>query len=133
MPPIKLFKHMLERMKCLSDFIYLEATDDGCLTLKIEADAVSVCSYFRDLKNLPIIGSRENEEESNERDRETDVQGPKNCSVRLSLKKLCDFVNALQFNPSKIICNFANRKYAHFFVIHEDDLVLQFLISSVLS
>jgi len=54
-------------------------------------------------------------------------------SVRLSLKKLYEFVNALQFSPSKIICNFVDQRYAHFFVVHDDDLVLQYLISSVLS
>jgi HUS1 checkpoint protein len=31
MPPLKLIKHMIERMKCLSDFIYLDATNKGRL------------------------------------------------------------------------------------------------------
>lgn len=115
MPPLKVLKHMIERLKCLNDFVYLEATNKGTLTLKIEADAVSVCSYFRNLVNLPITKS--------------DFDS----SVRLSLKKLHEFINALQFQPSKIICNFVDQRYAHFFVVHDDDLVLQYLISSVLS
>jgi len=121
MPSLKLLKHMVERFKVLHEFVYLEVTNSGKLTLKIEADAVSVCSYFRNLKNLPIF----NQDESM----------PKHecCVVRLSLKKLHDFINSLQFQPSKIICNFVHQKYAHFFVVHDDDLVLQYLISSVLS
>jgi HUS1 checkpoint protein len=121
MPPLKLLKHMTDRMHHLSEFVCLEATNKGTLTLKIETDQVSVCSYFQNLTNMPLAG-----------DREAETAPERECSVRLSLKKLSDFVNALQFQPSKIICNFVNQKYAHFFVIHDDDLVLQYLISSVL-
>ena len=138
MPPLKLLRHMIERMKCLSEFVYLEATESGTLTLKIDADSVSVCTYFRNLVNLPIDGRRElnktkaanitvlDETQSQSTGTES------TCTVRLSLKRLHDLVNALQFQPSQIICNFANNKYAHFFVIHDDDLVLQYLISSVM-
>ena len=136
MPQLKLFKHMIERMKCLSEYVYLEATNQGSLTLKIEADAVSVCSYFRNLINLPIKSTsndQSQEEEMIEDEENDDDNQIKTSSVRLNLKKLSEFINGLQFQPTKIICNFANRKYAHFFVIHEDDLVLQYLISSVLS
>lgn len=146
LPPLKLIKHMCERMKTLNEFVYLEATNKGTLTLKIDADAVSVCSYFRNLNNLPVDMS--NRTNNNQRKRRSDNFNPDEsgenlddappdeysfCSVRLSLKRLCDFINALQFQPSKIICNFVNHRYAHFFVVHEDDLVLQYLISSVLA
>jgi HUS1 checkpoint protein len=129
MPPLKLLKHMIERMKCLSEFVYLEATNSGTLTLKVEADSVSVCTYFRNMNNLPI-NVREQDDSISQVDRENEE---KCCTVRLSLKRLAELVNALQFQPSRIICNFVNNKYAHFFVIHEDDLVLQYLISSVLA
>jgi len=120
MPPLKLLKHMIERFKVLHEFVYFEATNNGTLTFKIEAEAVSISSYFRNLNNLPIFNQKKNDPNAA-------------CIVRLSLKKLHDFINALQFNPSKIICNLVHQKYAHFFVVHEDDLVLQYLISSVLS
>ena len=119
LPPLKLLKHMIERMKCISEFVYLEGTDQGTLTLKIDADAVSVASYFRNLNNLPLAN------------RPGTHQHPQACTVRLSLKKLHEFVNSLQFQPSKMICNFVNQKYAHFFVVHDEDLILQYLISSV--
>jgi len=125
MPPLKILKHMIERMKCLSDFVYLDATNKGTLTLKIEADAVSVCSYFRNLINLPVNAQANNRTLRDDNEIES--------SVRLSLKKLNEFINSLQFQPSKIICNFVDQRYAHFFVVHDDDLVLQYLISSVLS
>ncbi|CAF0704160.1 unnamed protein product [Brachionus calyciflorus] len=131
MPPIKILKHMIERLKCLSDFVFLEATDQGTLTFKIEADAVSVCSYFRNLTNLPI-GNNRSVNRSRRRETDTDAYDEYSlCTVRLSLKRLSDFINALQFQPNKIICNFVNNRYAHFFVVHNDDLVLQFLISSM--
>lgn len=97
----------------------------GTLTLKIEADAVSVCSYFRNLINLPVNAQANNRTLRDDNEIES--------SVRLSLKKLNEFINSLQFQPSKIICNFVDQRYAHFFVVHDDDLVLQYLISSVLS
>lgn len=99
----------------------------GTLTLKTETDSVSVCSYFRNLINLPIkTCSSSNNRILNE------INGT-DSSVRLSLKKLNEFINALQFQPNKIICNFIDQKYAHFFVVHDDDLVLQYLISSVMN
>ena len=130
MPPIKILKHMIERMKCMSEFVYLEATNQGTLTFKIDTDAVSVCSYFRSLTNLPIGNNRtlDRSRRVMEADDEYSL-----CTVRLSLKRLSDFINALQFQPNKIICNFVNNKYAHFFVVHNEDLVLQYLISSVLN
>lgn len=123
LPPLKLLKHMIERMKCLSEFVYLEATHKGTLTLKIEADSVSVSTYFKNLTNLPVNENQKEKGDGNEI----------GSNVRLSLKRLSDMINALQFQPSRIICNFVNNRYAHFFVIHEEDLILQFLISSVLA
>jgi HUS1 checkpoint protein len=151
LPSLKLLKHMIERMKCLSEFIYLEATNRGTLTLKIDTDAVQVCSYFRNLNNLPVgsIHNRtttssksmqrssthvaDSDEEEEDQDDRANREQSDMCTVRLSLKRLNEFVNALQFQPSKMICNFVNNRYAHFFVVHDDDLVLQYLISSVLS
>lgn len=121
MPPLKLVKHMIERMKCLSEFVTLEASGRGELQFRIDADAVAVCSYFRGLPTLPIPGH------------EQEADPDRRCTVRLSLKRLFDFINSLQFQPTKIICNFADHKYAHFFVIHDDNVVLQFLLSSVLN
>lgn len=122
MPPLRLLKHMIERMKCLSEFVTMEASDRGELVFSIDADAISVGSYFRNLVNLPLTATADAADDHFRK-----------CSVRLSLKRLHDFVNALQFQPTKIICNFANQRYVHFFVLHDDDFVLQFLLSAVLN
>lgn len=131
MPPVKLLKHMIDRMKVLNDFVYFEANSQGNLTLKVEADAASVSTYFQGLHNLPCKRQQKNRNE--EQNEEEENNGIDSSSVRLNLKKLAEFINALQFQPSKIICNFVHRKFAHFFVLHDDDLVLQYLISSVMS
>ena len=141
LPPLKIIKHMIERMKSLNEFVFLEATNRGTLTLKTEADAVSVCSYFRNLSNLPVgTAYRTHAHNATARRRESANDDEKDlgdeysfCSVRLSLKRLCDFINALQFQPTKMLCNFVNHRYAHFFVLHDNDLLLQYLISSVLA
>ena len=133
MPPLKLLKHMIERFKCLSDFVYLEATNKGTLTFKIEADAVSVSTFFRNLPNLPVGQDKSRANVSRAKDKDDQSDEYSFCTVRLSLKRLHDFVNALQFQPTKIVCNFVSQRYAHFFVIHDEDLIIQYLISSVCS
>ena len=124
LPSIKLLKHMIDRLKVLGDFVYMEATNNGTLTLKVDTDAVSVSTYFRNLRNMPV--------HSRNQDRSMREEGLVSCTVRLSLKKLHDFINAIHINSTKILCNFVSNKYAHFFVMHEDDTVLQYLLSSVL-
>lgn len=113
LPPLKLFKHILERMKFLTDYIYLNANLDGDFTLKVETDLVQVSTYFKNLQ-------------TNQVDDQIDK-----VQVRLSMKKLFEFINSLQFQSTRMICNFINEKYAHFFVIHNDDVVLQYLIASI--
>jgi len=115
MPPLKLLRHMMERMKYLADYICLKASQDGDLTVGVETDLVNVNTYF---KALQLI----------------DVDEPmEGVQVRLNLKRLFEFINALQFQPTKFLCNFVDQKYAHFFVVHDDDTILQFLIASVLN
>ena len=106
---------MLERMKYLADYIYLRANQDGELTVSVETDVVNVSTYFKNLQLIEVDAPQET------------VQ------VRLNLKRLFEFINALQFQPSKMLCNFVDGKYAHFFVIHEQDVILQYLIASVLN
>ena len=112
LPQIKLLKHMLERFKCLSDYIYLQATQTGELILKCETSLITINTYFKELECLT-------------------VQEPLDAiSVRLNIKKLYEFVNALQLQPNKLICNFINDKYAHLFFIH-NNVILQYIIASV--
>ena len=131
LPPLRIIKNMIERMKCLNDFVFLEATNKGTLNFKIDSDAVSICCYFRNLPtcedHLPPDQTRTSKDQI-----ESD-ESIESCTVRLSLKRLNDFFNSLHFLPTKIVCYFLNQKYAHFCAIQDDNIVLQFLISSVLS
>ena len=112
LPQIKLLKHMLERFKCLTDYIYLQATQNGELILKCETSLININTYFKDLVCL-------------------NVQEPMDTiSVRLNIKKLYEFINSLQFQPNKLICNFINDKYAHLFFIH-NSVILQYIIASI--
>jgi HUS1 checkpoint protein len=111
LPNIKLLKHIIERLKCLSDHIQLKANKNGELIFKVDTDSVNVSMYFKDL-DVP------NKNHSA-------------CKVRLNNKKFYDFINSLQFQPHKLYCNFSNQKYAHFSV-HNDDLVFQYLIAGSL-
>lgn len=114
LPCLKTLKHMIERMKAMGDFINIEATKKGDLTLKIQTDCVSVSCFF---KNLPV------QVQNNECN---------SYSLRLSIKRMSEFINGLHIKPDKIICNFVKNKYAHFLVIHNENMVLHYLISSIL-
>lgn len=114
MPCLKTLKHMIDRMRAMGDYINLKVTKKGELTLKIKTDYVSVSSFF---KNLPV------QVKNNELNF---------FSLRLSIKRLSDFINGLHIKPNKIICNFIENKYAHFLVIHDENMVLHYLISSIL-
>ena len=114
LPPLKLFKHMIERMKCLTEYITLQATQNGDLIFKIETDLVNVSTYFKDQEVFNVN------------------QALDTASVRLSIKKLYEFINSLQFQPTKLLCNFINNKYAHFFVL-QNDVILQYVIGTTLN
>jgi HUS1 checkpoint protein len=112
LPQIKLLKHMLERFKYLTDYINLQATQNGELIFKCETSLITINTFFKDLQCL-------------------NVQEPMDAvNVRLNIKKLFEFINALQFQPNKLICNFVNDKYAHLFFIHQN-VILQYIIASV--
>lgn len=112
LPNVKILKHMLERIKLLTDYIYLQASQNGDLVFKCDTDLVNVSTYFKQLQCLNV-------------DEPLDI-----VNVRLNIKKLYEFINSLQFQPNKLICNFINDKYAHLFVIHHD-IMLQYIIASV--
>ena len=51
MPPLKILRNVVDRMKNLSNFVVISANQSGEMTLKVETDVVTVATHFRDLEN----------------------------------------------------------------------------------
>lgn len=49
MPPLKLLRNVVDRMKNLSNFVLLSANQCGQMKIKVETDLVTVTTYFNDL------------------------------------------------------------------------------------
>jgi len=58
MPPLKLLRNVIDRMKNIHDYFIITANMAGELTLKVETDMVSVATFYTNLDH-PQIGTRQ--------------------------------------------------------------------------
>lgn len=49
MPPLKVLRNIVDRMKNLSNYVSLMANSNGEMKLKVETELVTVSTHFRDL------------------------------------------------------------------------------------
>lgn len=118
MPPLKTVRNIVDKMKCLSNFLIISANNNGYMTLKVDTDMVSVKSHFRDLEVCDL------------------EQSSRSCSpdemseTTVDIKKFITFLHGHQVSPSKVICNIVNQRAVHFFLIHED-FSLQYFIPAL--
>ena len=49
MPPMKLLRNVVDRMKNLSNFVSISANQRGEMKVKVETDQVTVATHFKDL------------------------------------------------------------------------------------
>ncbi|CAL8294887.1 unnamed protein product [Lota lota] len=125
MPPLKIMKNVVDRMKNLSNFLVIEANMNGEMNLKIETDLVSVTTHFRDLGNPPWAGDDGSQAGADsQREPETMVQ------ARVDVRKLQQFLMGQQFNPSKAMCNIVQNTIIHLILLYED-VSLQYFIPAV--
>lgn len=54
-PPLKLLRNVVDRMKNIHDYLVLTANMGGELTLKVETDTVSIATFYTNLSH-PQIG-----------------------------------------------------------------------------
>ncbi|XP_057712046.1 checkpoint protein HUS1 isoform X2 [Corythoichthys intestinalis] len=120
LPPLKIMKNVVDRMKNLSNFLVVEADASGQMTLKIETDLVSVTTYFKDLGNP----------QWDERDTRDGGDADVTAEARVDIRKLQQFLVGQQVNPSKAICNIVHQRVLHLILLH-DDVSLQYFIPAV--
>lgn len=107
LPPLKTMKNIIDRMKNLSNFLVMEANQNGEMNLKIETDLVSVTTHFKDLGNPPWgDGASQDSGPSQSRDPEVMAQ------ARVDIRKLQQFLIGQQVNPTKAMCSKSSRSVA---------------------
>jgi HUS1 checkpoint protein len=121
LPPLKLLKNITDRMKTMSNYVTVAANMSGELQLKMEADDVSATTFFRDLQNHVFDASTAGDES---RDNSAMYE------ARIDIRKLGQFLQGQQFNPTKVICNITDGKGLQIFLLHED-VSLQYYIPAV--
>jgi HUS1 checkpoint protein len=125
LPPLRLLKSVVERLKNMDGCLILAANSKGSLTLQIETDVVSVTTYFKDLENPTVEGSGCNMTAGGEdRDPEQYAQ------VRLDIKQFLQFI-AAQGTPERVICNLAGRRGIQLFVLM-DSVHIQYFIPGLM-
>lgn len=123
LPPLKIIKNVVDRMKNLSNFLVMEANLNGEMNLKIETDLVSVTTHFKDLGNPPW-GDDGSQRQAQSRDPGSMVH------TRVDIRKLQQFLMGQQVNPSKAMCNIVHKRIIHLILLHED-VSLQYFIPAV--
>lgn len=126
LPPLKTMKNIIDRMKNLSNFLVMEANQNGEMNLKIETDLVSVTTHFKELGNPPWgEGASQNTGPSQAgRDLEAMAQ------ARVDIRKLQQFLIGQQVNPTKAMCNIVQDGVVHLILL-DQDMSLQYFIPAV--
>lgn len=125
LPPLKTMKNVVDRMKNLSNFLVIEASQRGEMNLRIQTDLVSVSTHFRDLGNPPW-GDATSEEGGGSRSGDPGAMA----EARVDIRRLQQFLMGQQVNPSKAMCNIVHQKVVHLILLHED-VSLQYFIPAV--
>lgn len=53
MPPLRVMRNVVDRMKNLSNFLTISANNSGQLTLSINTDIATITTHFKDLEHPP--------------------------------------------------------------------------------
>ncbi|XP_065920705.1 checkpoint protein HUS1-like isoform X2 [Dysidea avara] len=125
LPPLRLLKSVVDRMKNLSCYLMFSANMNGELTLKVETDTVSVATYFKELENHQFDdGIASSSSSTAIRSREQFSQ------VTVDIKRFGHLMQG-QFAPMKAICNVVNGRALQVFLLHED-VSLQYFIPAMM-
>lgn len=108
MPPLVSVRTIIDRMKSMSNYLTISANFNGEFILKIETEAVSVETYFKDLIS-PDLNQVNN---SSQQDK------PKNqfSECQISIIDFEKFVHSYVINPSSVICSIIENFAVVFYV-----------------
>lgn len=111
MPPLKLLRNVIDRMKNIHDFFIITANMAGELTLKVETDMVSIATFYTNLEH-PQIGSCPSQlgfdvpwliELRSEGRSPPRRDSEKTAEVKVDIKKFNRFLYSYQVSPTNVI------------------------------
>ncbi|XP_051025454.1 checkpoint protein HUS1B [Acomys russatus] len=120
LPALKTLKNIVEKMANVGDRVLVEANLNGKMNLSVETDTVTIKSYFKNLGIPPksVLGL------SQGKDPENMVQ------VRVNNRKLLQFFDGQQINPTVALCNILSNTLLHLVLVHEDTSLQYFIPAS---
>jgi len=93
MPPLKSLRNVVDRMKNIDQYLTIQANMAGELTLKVETEAVSIATFYRQLEHPHIEGKSPPR-----------IDKEQTASVKVDIKKFSRFLYSYQVAPSNVIC-----------------------------
>jgi len=116
MPPLKLLRHVIEKMKNVCDYLSIYANMAGDLTFKVETDMVTIATCYKGLDHPQMEGRsppRRNPEQKAE--------------VKVEIKKFARFLYSYQVQATNVICCIVEGRAVVLHVLL-DDLYLTYYI-----
>lgn len=119
MPPLKVLRPIIERMKNLEQFLYITANMNGELTFKVETEMFTIGTFFRGLEHPQLEGMPPPS---------PDVT--KQARVKVEAKKFYKSLYSHQILPKSVICCLFEKQALVLHVILED-LVISYYVPVV--
>ncbi|XP_077604253.1 checkpoint protein HUS1B-like [Crocuta crocuta] len=105
LPALKTLKSTIERIANLGDQVLVEENLNGNVNLRVQTDVVSIKSYFNNFGNPP----KSSQDMPQDRNLENMVQ------VLVKSRKLLQFFEGQQINPTTVLCNVLSNTLYHVF------------------
>jgi len=120
MPPLKLVRNVVDRLKNISDYLVISANMAGLLKLSVELEMVTIATFYKNLEHPQIEGKsppRPNPEQTAE--------------VKVDIKKFSRFLYSSQVSPNNVICCLVENRALVLHVL-VDDLYMTYYIPVML-
>jgi len=108
LPPLKMLRNIVDRMKAVSDYVFLSANMGGELTLKVQTDMVSIQTYFNNLEHATIEGRSPPQ-----------FDPAQKAEVKLDIKKFSRILYSDFLSPFNVICCIVETKAVIFFIYYK--------------
>ncbi|XP_071103105.1 checkpoint protein HUS1-like [Haliotis cracherodii] len=128
MPPIKLLRNVVDKMKNLSNSMVLSANQNGEMRLSVETDMVSISTHFQDLHNPTWRRDADNASQMSQHDKNE----KEFFEAKIDIRRFAQFLSGQQVNPTRVICNIVDKRIVHIFMMHED-VSLQYFMPAISS
>lgn len=119
LPPLKVIKNVVDRMKKLGTCVVISATRLGELKLQVETEIATVSTHFKELE----VTSQDDGNDTLGRNRQS-------AESRIDIRKFSQLLTGQQIHPTQVLCNILHGRLVHFCMVHEG-LTLQYYLPAI--